>query len=411
MADVERGGNQNINIKFMKTNYWLVLGTLAATGAVAQVNTNTLPEIPPPANAAAAPAAPESAPAPAAAPVKKAAPKHHAVRKISEPPVALVPGPATVIPEHLNVRGQAGLKGEAVGRLKSGDTVNVISQINLDKHAPDEPAQWAKISLPADTKVWVNSRYLDAATKTVTARRLNLRGGPGENYSVLGVLEKGAAVTELTTKGGWTQIAAPADAFAFVAAMYLKQEPTFVTATTPPPTATQPTPVPEANVAEAQPATTSTQPATSLTPGGAGANENQNPATTPTTVAAATPEFNSATVDTNPPPPRVVSHEGYVRSSISPVAPTAYELFDWDTGKVINYLYSPTADLDLSKYNGCRIIATGEEGMSARWASTPVLTLQKIYVTATGYPDVTKRLSSPRASQQDIRGTKPQQRR
>ena len=56
----------------MKTNCWLLIGTMIATGAMAQVNTNTLPEIPAPASIAPAPAAPATAEAPApAAPEKK----------------------------------------------------------------------------------------------------------------------------------------------------------------------------------------------------------------------------------------------------------------------------------------------------------------------------------------------------
>ncbi len=43
----------------MKTNCWLILGTMLATTAVAQVNTNKLPEIPPP--AATMPATPAPA--------------------------------------------------------------------------------------------------------------------------------------------------------------------------------------------------------------------------------------------------------------------------------------------------------------------------------------------------------------
>ncbi|MES1180271.1 MAG: SH3 domain-containing protein, partial [Verrucomicrobiota bacterium] len=378
-----------------------------------------LPEIPTPANAApaAVPAAtntPEVAPAaptaePAPAPVKKkAAPKKHVVKKISEPTVTLVPGPATIIAEHLNMRGQAGMKGEAIGRLKVGETVTVVSQINLDKHAADEPAQWAKILLPSETKVWVNTHYIDAATKTVKVKKLNLRAGPGENFSVLGVIEKGASVNELSTKGAWAQIEAPADSFAFVAAMYLKQE--AVASTTPATTeapAVVPVPAPTpVNVAE-------NQTAAGQSPAGApGTATGETPgATTAGVDSTGTAGQLPATVDTNPPPARVVSHEGYVRSSVSPVAPTPYELFDWDTGNVINYLNSPTPDLDLSHYKECRVIVTGEEGMSARWAATPVLTIQKIFVTATGYPDVTKRVASPRASQKNISGTQPLNRR
>jgi len=398
----------------MKTNYWLILGTMAAASAMAQVDTNNLPEIPAPATstAPAAVATPEAVPAvePAPAPVKKkAAPKKRVVKKIYEPTVSLVAGPATVAATHLNLRGQAGLKGESIGRLKDGETVNVISQINLDKHAANEPSQWAKISLPADIKVWVDSHFVDAATKTVTPNKLNLRAGPGENYSVLGIIEKGAAVNVLATKGKWEQIEAPANSFAFVAAMYLKQDANAI-ASAPPAVVPVPAPTP-VNVAENRPVVT---PPPAPIPGtGTGETPGAVAGTPPNTGgdAAGTAGMMPATVDTNPPPPRIVSHEGYVRSSVSPVAPTPYELFDWGTGNVINYLNSPTPDLDLSRYKECRVIVTGEEGMSARWAATPVLTIQKIFVTATGYPDVNKHVASPRASEKNIRGSQPLNRR
>ena len=236
----------------MKTNCWLLLGTMLATTAVAQVNTNSLPEIPAPAMVTPAPAA-AVASTNAVAPVTKkkttATHKKKAVKKISEPTVVLVPGPATVASPNLNLRGQAGLKGEVVGHVKAGDTVTVIAQINLDKHAADEPAQWAKILLPSGTKVWVNAKFVDAATKTVSAKKLNLRAGPGENYSVLGAIEKGTAVNEVNTKGDWAQIETPTNAFAFVAAMHLKQEP-----------APAPAPVEAAPVVAAAPPTTSTVP-------------------------------------------------------------------------------------------------------------------------------------------------------
>ena len=130
----------------MKTNYWLAIGTMLATTAVAQVNTNKLPEIPAPANVAPAPAAVAVATNEVApAPKKKAAVVHKkkVVKKISEPTVSLVAGPATVASPNLNLRGQAGLKGEVVGHLKLGDAVTIVSPITLDKHAADEPAQWA----------------------------------------------------------------------------------------------------------------------------------------------------------------------------------------------------------------------------------------------------------------------------
>ena len=99
-------------------------------------------------------------------------------------------------------------------------------------------------------------------------------------------------------------------------------------------------------------------------------------------------------VDTNlpPPPPRVVSHEGTVRSSVSPVAPTYFELYDPASGNAINYLYTTSTNLDLSRYVGLHITVTGEEGLDARWKDTPVLTIQKIYVLS-GEPAKAKKHS------------------
>jgi uncharacterized protein YgiM (DUF1202 family) len=400
---------------------------MIATSAVAQVNTNKLPEIPPP--ALAAPAAPAPVMTPAAttnAPVKKAAVKAKkkvarkakaAATKIAAKPaekkladllpVTLVPGPASVTADNVNLRGQAGLQGEVVGHVKKGDTVTVLSEINLDKPKAGEPAQWAKISLPSGTKVWVDSKFVDASNNVVAVKKLNLRGGPGENFSVLGVIEKGAGITAVTTKGDWTQIEPPPSAFAFVAASYLKQEgsimdtnalsqpvvaaaPPVPPAPTPvaPPPAIPPTPT---TVTDAQPiappAATpppTPEPVAPATPLMA-AITTPPPAPTPAPVTPALsvpPPATPPDVDTNlpPPPPRIVTHEGTVRPAVSLVAPTYYELYDAADDKAINYLYSTTTNLVLSRYNGLHITVTGEEGLDPRWQDTPVLTIQKIYV-------------------------------
>jgi len=426
----------------MKTNCWLILGTMLATTAVAQVNTNKLPEIPAPAVASpAAPAVPAPVVAPAETETKTNAPAKKAVKakkkgskkaklaaktvekKAAESAAAsgalisLVPGPATVAAEHANLRGQAGLQGEVVGHAKKGDTVTVLAEITLDKPKAGEPAQWAKISLPTGTKVWINSKYVDTTNKVVAAKKLNLRGGPGENYSVLGVLEKGSAVTSVTTKGDWMQIETPASAFAFVAASLLKQEgvgmdtnmptmPVVATAENVPPPAPPITPAPvmpatPTTVAEAPaiappaatppPAVETPAPVPPVQPAPPTAPETA--AVTPAAPAAPssmlpTPTLATDETDTNlpPPPPRIVSHEGSVRHSVSPVAPTYYELFDPVNDKAINYLYTSSTNLNLARYNGLHITVTGEESMDVRWKDTPVLTIQKIYVLASDNP-------------------------
>ena len=67
----------------MKTNCWLVLGTMLATSAVAQVNTNTLPEIPAAGHRRAG-AGGRAAPETTAAPAKKAG--HQAKKAVKKKP-------------------------------------------------------------------------------------------------------------------------------------------------------------------------------------------------------------------------------------------------------------------------------------------------------------------------------------
>jgi len=333
----------------MKMNCWLMLGATLATSAIAQNNTNALPPIPAPITS---PTDTMSAPANAVVNTNASAveskPKHvkHKRRKlaavasapITEPTVTLVPGPATVDVKNINVRGQAGLRGEIVAHLNQGDTVTVLDQMNLDKHKAGEPAQWAKIALPASTHVWVFAAFVDATSKTVLPKKLNLRAGPGENYSVLGVVEHGTPVTEITTKGKWMQIDPPANSYAFVAAMYLQQE------------AVAATPVPQ-----------------------------------PQPVAPAPPQPVIQTI----PATRVVTHEGVVGPVASIGAPTAYKLYDPDTYQTIDYLYTTATNLDFSRYDNMRIVATGEEALDIRWKNTPVLTVESIQVIATDVVKVT----------------------
>jgi uncharacterized protein YgiM (DUF1202 family) len=360
----------------MKMKIWSVFVAAISTSLLAQTNA---PEVTP---SVAAPAAAMTAPATTAEPAlavtnapakKKIVP--HKKRKpavaeeamLNETPVVLVPGPAEVNAGNVNVRGQASFKGEVITRLNPGDTVTVLDQINWQKHKADEPAQWAKIAYPTNANVWVNAKYIDADTRTVKSKKLNLRAGPGENYSVVGLIERGTPVSEISNKGNWMEIEPSTNAYAFVAAMYLKQEaPAVAMAAPPAETTPAPAPVP-APVAESQPVVT--------------VPTNPPPAPTESNVASAAAVETNAPVEL-PPPPRVVTHEGFVRHVTSIIAPTAYELYDANTYTTIDYLYT-TTNLDLSRYNGLHIIVTGEEGLAERWKDTPVLTIQHIFVVST----------------------------
>lgn len=397
----------------MKMNFWLLCGTMLSTSLLAQQATNAPApatiETPAPApmatNAvAAAPAAGTNAPA-AKAGKKKAAPKKKAAVKKKSPAaelktVPLVAGTASVVASNVNVRAQARLKSEVITRLTKGEQVTVLEEVTLNNSGPEEPSAWAKILLPASAHVWVNTAFIDATNKTVLPRRLNLRAGAGENYSVLGRLERGAAVSAVSTKGEWTEIEAPTNAYAFVAAQYLRQEapgaaaPAATTlaeapaATTPAPAATTPAPAVPPPTPTTVTETSAIIPAPTETP--ATMHPAQAPATPP---ATETPAVTSAPAETapttndaatpvieEPPPKRIVDREGVVRGTFSIQAPTHFELFSPETGRTIDYLFTSSPNLDLRRYKGLRIVVTGEEALEERWGNTPVLTIQKIQV-------------------------------
>jgi uncharacterized protein YgiM (DUF1202 family) len=261
--------------------------------------------------------------------------------------------------------------------------------------------------LPQGSAVWVRSSFINETDKTVLPKKLNLRAGPSEDYSVVGVLDRGTVVNELGAKGDWSKIEAPTNAFGFVAARYLDQESAGSTPANPQtapeagltaantvPTAT--TTVPEApSIPNQTPPPAPSSPASpdngsTLLPPPI-ASENTSAAQTNSTSVPA-PEANQL-----PPPPRIVTHEGYVRDSISIVAPTYFELYDPSTQVAIDYLHSTTTNLNLARYNGFQIIVTGEEGLDSRWKDTPVLNVERIYVVSTNAP-VYPILKSPRAS-------------
>ncbi len=394
----------------MKMNYWVILGVMLSTSLLAQTNTTAPAVISTP---AAAPAAAITAEAPMTnAPTAKAAKKKSGKKKSGKnsdksaakkpapkktemaelKTVPLVAGPATCVASNVNVRGQAKLKSEVVARIQKGQTVTVLEEIVKNDSGPEEPSAWAKILLPPGAHVWINTLFIDATNHTVKPKKLNMRSGPGENYSVLGLMMKGDAVKEVTTKGDWTEIEPPASAFAFVAAQYLKQEEATMVASnptpTPPPVTPTPTPVPP------EPAPTPAHVAdnSQVAPPPAGAPPAPTPApapvptpppapavtdnTTPPPPAVTTPPPES----TEPPPPRIVQREGIVRGMTSIVAPSPFVLINVENRKDMDYLYTTSPNLDLRRYKGLRIIVTGEEGLDDRWPNMPVLTIQRIQV-------------------------------
>ncbi len=388
----------------MKTKKWLAL-TLSLM--VASLSSSALAQDAPPvpADSAPKPKSPTKSPrrSTSKSPAKtgaKSAKKHNPAPTDGK---ILSAGPAVVKEKNVNVRGQAAINSEIVTHLKRGDHVQVLEVFEKRAKA-DEPSKWAKIALPSSAPVWINASFLDAGL-AVVPKKLNLRSGPGENFSVVGRITKGTAVKEVERKGDWVRVEPPADSYAFVAAHLIANESApFVASTepsrpaaavtTPPatatlPPATSPTPVATATqppaaetpVASAKPPVVGSEPAGTTPPLVA-----TTVASPPAPADAAVLRPAAPTPVIAPPPPkfepeeedikRVVTREGFVKRSVSIQAPTYFVLENLSNGKTINYLFS--TNLVLKDLEGKRVIVTGEEMLDERWPNVPVITIDKL---------------------------------
>ena len=291
------------------------------------------------------------------------------------------------------MRGQFSFTGEVLGHLQKGDTVTVLEKISLRHTEEGEPTEWVKIAMPAAIPVWISGDYIAAETKTVKARRVNLRGGPGENFSVVGRLEKDAEVKEVRSEKGWVAVEAPTNAYAYVAAELLDIQPApapVVAAPVPTPAPVVPPPVEVPQVVNvttpAAPVAATNEPVVAAPAAPAPTQQSQ----TDQELAAlrrATAAAN-APVAAPPPPatpaaggeataPRIVTREGFVHRAYNVQAPADYELHDIQTGKIIDYLLTKPGQ-NFKMYVGTRVTVTGPEGINSRWARTPVLEVQSV---------------------------------
>jgi hypothetical protein len=284
--------------------------------------------------------------------------------------------------------------GEVLGHLQKGDTVTVLEQISLRHTQAGEPAEWAKIAMPAGIPVWIDGDYVAADTKTVKARRVNLRGGPGENFSVVGRLEKGEEVKEVRSEKGWVAVEAPTNAYAYVAAELLDIQPAPPPVAAAPVATLPPAPVPEAPqvvtvATPAAPVAATTEPAvaapTAPAPTQQSEVDQELAALRRATAAAAAP----APAPSRPAPavapvasgepgtPRIVTREGFVHRAYNIQAPADYELHDIQSGKIIDYLQVKPGQ-NFKMYVGTRVTVTGPEGINSRWSRVPVLEVQSV---------------------------------
>ena len=341
----------------------------------------------------------------------------------------------TVSADRVNVRARASLIGERVAHLRKGDRVTVLAKVTVAPPRKGEPANWLKIAMPAAGQTWVHMSFIKESK--VTAKRLNVRAGGSERFSIIGRLAKGDTVKEKRTAGDWIEIEHPAGAHAYVAAKFIelgqaaeeaKSEETpeaktaEVTETEEPKETPEAKPaaeeVTEAEEAEGKPeavaeakgepeeSNETTEPGNMPEPPAPevvlvdapeSGDAQKPPMGNPEDAEEAKPEPAPAVTDTKlpVPPPRIVTREGTIKRRFfrSPKAPSRFELLD-DNGRTINYLYSSDSGplksakgedgepITFTNLMGMlrnrRVILTGIEAVDPRWPSLPLLDVRTL---------------------------------
>jgi len=130
------------------------------------------------------------------------------------------PKAGTVSADRVNVRARASLIGERVTQLRKGDSVKVLAKVKVDPSKEGEPLEWLKIAMPPGGQTWVYMAFVKDGK--ITANRLNVRAGGGEQFGIVGLLAKGDFVKEKRISGDWIEVEHPDGAYAFVSAKYIK---------------------------------------------------------------------------------------------------------------------------------------------------------------------------------------------
>ena len=291
-------------------------------------------------------------------------------------------GPTAIVKaDRTNVRAKPAFDGEVLATLKKGDTVEVVGAEAGTGVDGSSPKDWTKVALPPQVAVWVYGPLVDGATKTVKGKSLNLRAGPGRNYSEIGLLPRGATVAVVRESDGWLQIEPPAGTYAFVASNLIERK----DGETPAVAMIEKAPAARAAAAESTPIVSAEVPVAKTVP--------VLPATRPPvsadTVAppaAAVVETAATAAPAAPLPavpvladsaPRRVLREGVLRRSWNANSPGNFELRSTRGEGTLDFLVNEDPSIDLAKFNGKQVFVTGEEWRDARW-KLPVLKVKTV---------------------------------
>jgi SH3-like domain-containing protein len=112
-------------------------------------------------------------------------------------------GALKVNADRVNLRARPAYESEVVCQAQTGD---LLTPVGIQ-------GDWRGVRPPATAPVWVHASFV---TNAQVKSRLNVRGGPGINFSSIAVLQKGDTVKVRSTFGDWLQIEAPTSSVLWV---------------------------------------------------------------------------------------------------------------------------------------------------------------------------------------------------
>jgi SH3-like domain-containing protein len=101
--------------------------------------------------------------------------------------------------DRVNLRARPEANAEVVGQVDDGHLIVPLR----------ESGEWYAVDAPADVYFWVHRAFVQDGAVQVS--KLNVRSGPGINYSKMGVLGRGDPLVVEDTFGEWLKVRPPTD--------------------------------------------------------------------------------------------------------------------------------------------------------------------------------------------------------
>lgn len=118
--------------------------------------------------------------------------------------------PVRVLSDRVNVRAASELTAEVVAQVHEGDVLSALSFTE----------EWVEVEPPETVDCWIHREF--CVDGRVSAKKLNVRSGPGINYKIVGELERGATVEVRGEFGEWIRIAPPPAASVWISRDYVE---------------------------------------------------------------------------------------------------------------------------------------------------------------------------------------------